>query len=522
METVIAIQGEVIARPVSMINHDLNTGEIEIMVQDLQVLNESRPVPLTVKDTCDAMDETRLKYRYLDLRRPSMQKNMLLRHRTAQCVRQFFTDQQFVEIETPFLMKSTPEGARDYLVPSRIHKGKFYALPQSPQLYKQILMVAGYDRYFQIVKCFRDEDLRADRQPEFTQIDVEMSFVEEDEVIHIMEQLMAYIFKEIRDISLETPFPRFTYSEIMTKYGSDRPDLRFDLQITDITDSAGKTDFRVFKETAADGGKIRGICLKGQGRLSRKQVDTLTDQVKDFGARGLVVIQVTEEGICSPIAKFLSESDIQDITQAFNAGIHDNIFIVADQENVCCDALSFLRHYLAKHYQLYDADRFVPFWVTDFPLLEWDPDEDRYVAMHHPFTSPKPEDVPLMDTHPDKIRARSYDLVVNGSEIAGGSIRIHQSGLQSRVLELLGIDADKAKRKFGFLIEALDYGAPPHGGIAFGFDRLVMMLANEESIREVIAFPKTTSAISLMDGCPSEVSSHQLKELGIKLNDNNQ
>jgi len=519
METVIAVRGEVIARPSSMINRDLSTGEIEVTVNDLQVLNESKPVPLVVKDPCDAMDETRLKYRYLDLRRPSMQKNLFLRHRTAQCVRHFFDRLNFIEIETPFLMKSTPEGARDYLVPSRIHKGKFYALPQSPQLYKQILMTAGYDRYFQIVKCFRDEDLRADRQPEFTQIDVEMSFVEEDDVIHIMEQLMVNIFKEICGIKLQTPFQRFTYSEIMAKYGSDRPDLRFDLQIRDVTHIAAKTGFRVFQETAAGGGKIRGICLKGEGRLSRKQVDTLTDQVKESGAKGLVVIQITEEGVHSAVAKFFSEEEIRLIVQAFDAEIHDCIFIVADQETVCCDALGSLRNQLASMYQLFDPDTFAPCWVLDFPLLEWDPDEDRYVAMHHPFTSPKPEDVPLMGTHPDKIRARAYDLVLNGSEIAGGSIRIHQSAMQARVFELLGIDAETAKRKFGFLIQALDYGAPPHGGIAFGFDRLVMMLAGEESIREVIAFPKTTSALSLMDGCPSEVSDRQLKELGVRLSE---
>ena len=517
METVIAIQGEVSARPDNMINRDLNTGEIEVMVKELQVLNESKPVPLAVKDPCEASDETRLKYRYLDLRRPSMQKNIMLRHKTAQCVRRFFDEEQFVEVETPCLMKSTPEGARDYLVPSRIYKGKFYALPQSPQLYKQILMVAGYDRYFQIVKCFRDEALRADRQPEFTQIDVEMSFVDEDLVIETMERLVARIFQEILGVQLKTPFPRLIFADVMTRYGTDRPDLRFDMPVIDISDLAGQTDFRVFRETVGSGGRVRGLCLKGQGKLSRKQVDEYTEYVKVFGARGLVVIQQTEEGVHSPIAKFLSDEEMNRILGAFDAENGDVIFIIADKERVCCDALGNLRNQLAKSYQLYDPDAFALCWVLDFPLLEWDPEEKRYVAMHHPFTSPKPEDLPLMETDPGQVRARAYDLVLNGSEIAGGSIRNHQSHIQSKMLELLGIDENTARNQFGFLIDALNYGAPPHGGIAFGFDRLVMMLSGEESIREVIAFPKTTSALSLMDGCPSEVDKRQLDELGLTL-----
>jgi len=486
-------------------------------VKELQVLNESKPVPLAVKDPCEASDETRLKYRYLDLRRPSMQKNIMLRHKTAQCVRRFFDEEQFVEVETPCLMKSTPEGARDYLVPSRIYKGKFYALPQSPQLYKQILMVAGYDRYFQIVKCFRDEALRADRQPEFTQIDVEMSFVDEDLVIETMERLVARIFQEILGVQLKTPFPRLIFADVMTRYGTDRPDLRFDMPVIDISELAGQTDFRVFRETVGSGGRVRGLCLKGQGKLSRKQVDEYTEYVKVFGARGLVVIQQTEEGVHSPIAKFLSDEEMNRILGAFDAENGDVIFIIADKERVCCDALGNLRNQLAKSYQLYDPDAFALCWVLDFPLLEWDPEEKRYVAMHHPFTSPKPEDLPLMETDPGQVRARAYDLVLNGSEIAGGSIRNHQSHIQSKMLELLGIDENTARNQFGFLIDALNYGAPPHGGIAFGFDRLVMMLSGEESIREVIAFPKTTSALSLMDGCPSEVDKRQLDELGLTL-----
>lgn len=517
METVIAVQGEVVARPANMIKKELSTGEIEVQVSKIQVLNESKPVPLPVKDPCEAMDETRMKYRYLDLRRPKMQFNLILRHRTAQCVRRFFDSEGFVEIETPFLMKSTPEGARDYLVPSRIHKGKFYALPQSPQQYKQLLMISGFDRYFQIVKCFRDEALRADRQPEFTQIDVEMAFVNEEDVIEMMEKLMVHLFGEIMGIQLETPFPRIKFIDAMKNYGNDRPDLRFDLAITDVTQIASATNFRIFREVADKGGVIRGLCLRGKGKLSRKQIDEFTDFVKSFGTRGLIVIQNTEAGIQSSISKFLSDEEMTSVVRSFNANVNDVIFIVADSEAVCCDALGNLRTHLAKMYQLFDPKQFIPIWILDFPLLEWDPEEKRYAAMHHPFTSPKPEDLPLLETEPGKVRARAYDLVLNGAEIAGGSIRIHQSQMQFKMFDLLGLDIETAKKKFGFLIEALDYGAPPHGGIAFGFDRLVTMLVGEESIREVIAFPKTTSAASLMDGCPSEVADDQLMELGLRI-----
>ena len=519
METVIAVRGKVVDRPASMVKKQLSTGEIELQVSEIEILNESKPVPLPVKDPCEAMDETRLKYRYLDLRRPKMQSNLILRHRAAQTVRRFFDSEGFIEIETPFLMKSTPEGARDYLVPSRIHKGKFYALPQSPQQYKQLLMIAGFDRYFQIVKCFRDEALRADRQPEFTQIDVEMAFVNEEDVIETMERLVQQIFKEILDITLEIPFPRIKYNEAMKQYGNDRPDMRYDLAIVDVTPAAAATRFRVFKETVEQGGMVRGLCLRGQDKLSRKQIDELTDYTKSFGARGLIVIQNTEEGIQSSISKFLSDEEMTDLVRSFNAGVHDIIFIIADSESVCCDTLGNLRIHLAKKYRLYDPRQFVPLWVLDFPLLEWDTEENRYAAMHHPFTSPKPEDFSMLDTEPGKVRARAYDLVLNGAEIAGGSIRNHQSRMQFKMFDLLGIDRNTAVKKFGFLLEALDYGAPPHGGIAFGFDRLVTMLAGEESIREMIAFPKTTSAASLMDGCPSEVSDDQLKELGLRIVD---
>lgn len=517
METVIGVEGMVVKRPDDMVNPNLETGGIEINAEVLEVLNKAKPTPFVIKDPPDANDETRLKYRYLDLRRPSMQKNILLRHKTAQIVRRHLDSNEFVEIETPYFMRSTPEGARDYLVPSRIHKGKFYALPQSPQTYKQLLMVSGFDRYFQIVRCFRDEDQRADRQPEFTQIDVEMSFVDENSIFSIMEGLMQQIFKDVLEKDLAAPFTRIAYDDAMLKYGVDRPDLRFDLEIQDISDLVGGCGFQVFEKVAISGGAIRALKLPDAGPLTRKQTDALIEFVKPFGAKGLVFIQYLDDEIKSPIAKFVNEAFLQQLGERFGVETGDVLFIVAAEEKVVCDSLGNLRNHLAVQFNLIPENEFSILWVTDFPLLEWDEDEKRYVAMHHPFTSPKPEDVPLMESDPGKVRARAYDLVLNGSEIAGGSIRIHQSSMQSRMFELLGIDEATAKKKFGHLIEALDYGAPPHGGIAFGFDRLVAILAGESSIREVIAFPKTTSALSLMDGCPSEVDLAQLKELGIRL-----
>lgn len=517
MESVIGVRGKVVPRPADMVNKKIPTGEIEVAGTELTVFNECKPMPFPIKDPCDATDETRLKYRFLDLRRPQMQRNMLLRHRMAQTVRKYFSDADFVEIETPFLMKSTPEGARDYIVPSRVHPGKFYALPQSPQTYKQILMVSGYDRYFQIVRCFRDEDLRADRQPEFTQIDLEMSFVTEDDVMKIMEGLMIRLFKDILDLDIKHPFPRLTYSEAMSRYGVDRPDLRYGLEIQDVSDIVAESEFRVFKDTVAAGNKVRGLKLDNAGHLSRKQVDQLTEYVKKYGARGLVIMEKTDEAVESSVSKFVSSDILEKVMARFNAKAGDVVFLIADTGKICCEGLGSLREKLAKEHQLIQKGIFCPLWVTDFPLLEWDDEEKRYVAMHHPFTSPKPEDVALLDSEPGKVRARAYDLVLNGSEIAGGSIRIHQRAVQETMFRHLGLDRERAEMKFGFLMEALEFGAPPHGGIAFGFDRLVMLFAGEQSIREVIAFPKTTSALSLMDGSPSHVDPAQLKELGIKL-----
>ncbi len=515
MESVIGVCGEVMPRPKDMVNAKMATGAIEVLATDLVVFNEAKPLPFLIKDDCDASDETRLKYRYLDLRRTVMQKNLVLRHRMAQMVRRFFDAEGFIEVETPFLMKSTPEGARDYLVPSRIHRGKFYALPQSPQQYKQILMVSGFERYFQIVRCFRDEDLRADRQPEFTQIDVEMSFIDEEDILSITEKLVSQLFEDVLGIRLPAPFLRLSYDEAVSRYGTDRPDLRFGMEIHDISAEAGGCGFRVFEETVQKGGKVRGIKWEDAGKLTRKQVDDLTAAVQAWGAKGLVVVQKTAEGLESPVSKFISAEKMEKLAAAFKPSSGDVLLLAAGGDALTRETLGNLRKKIAADQGMIRKDQFVPVWVVDFPLLEWNSDDKRYQAMHHPFTSPREEDAALLGTHPEQVRARAYDLVLNGSEIAGGSIRNHRHDVQQAVFRALGIDPTTAERKFGFLLEALQYGAPPHGGIAFGFDRLVMIFAGEESIREVIAFPKTTSALSLMDGCPSEVGEDQLSELGL-------
>jgi len=516
-EWVIGIRGKAVLRPASMVNAKLSTGEIEIEGNECEVLNESKALPFPIKDPCDATDETRLKYRYLDLRRPRMQKNFMLRHRAAMMVRNYFDSLGFLDIETPFLMKSTPEGARDYLVPSRIYNGRFYALPQSPQIYKQTLMISGFDKYFQIVRCFRDEDLRADRQPEFTQIDVEMSFVSEDDILSVMEGLTRLLFREVLNLELPDPFPRMTYSEAVARYGTDRPDLRFGMEIHDLGSAASASGFKIFEETVTAGGAVRGIRLESAGPISRKQVDELTEFVKGLGAKGLVVLQKTDTEVASPIAKFVTPQFLRSVEAECGLRSGDAAFLVADSAKTCGEALGGLRKKLATDRGLIPKGRFAPLWVVDFPLLEWSEEDKRFAAMHHPFTSPKEEDIPLLETDPGKVKARAYDLVMNGSEIAGGSIRNHRKSVQETLFRVLGLDRATAEKKFGFLLEALEFGAPPHGGIAFGFDRLVALLSDEESIREVIAFPKTTSALSLMDGCPSEVSEDQLRELGLKI-----
>ncbi len=521
-EFVISIEGIVRKRPEGTENPSLQTGNIDVMVNNLIILNEAITPPFPLKDEIDTHEDLRLKYRYLDLRRPKLQKNILLRHKMYQITRKYFDENNFVEVETPVLMKSTPEGARDFLVPSRLHKGKFYALPQSPQTYKQILMVAGFDRYFQIVKCFRDEDLRADRQPEFTQIDVEMSFVDQEDIFEMVEGLMKIFFKEIWNKDLHLPLLRLPFDEAMEKYGSDKPDLRFDLEMKTLNSVFNNSEFRVFKEAVDSGGIVTGLLAPGCGDYTRNQLDVLTDFVKGFGSKGLIWIRVKEnEGkteLESPTMKFFSEAEKQQVIEILGAKPGDLLFILSGERIKTLSIMGHLRLEMAKRLNLIKEDSEPKLlWVTDFPLFEWDIETKRYYAMHHPFTSPRIEDIPLMTTDPAKVKARAYDLVLNGNEIAGGSIRIHKSELQAKMFQVLGISEEEAKLKFGFLMNAFKYGAPPHGGIAFGFDRMAMIFAGEHSIRDVIAFPKTASAMSLMDDSPSTVDEMQLRELHIKV-----
>ncbi len=516
-EYVIAVCGKVRSRPEGMTNPKLQTGEVEVAVLELKILNTSRTPLFQIEDDLDANENIRLRYRYLDLRRPAMFRNLLLRHKAAQITRNYFSEKGFVEVETPVLTKSTPEGARDYLVPSRVNPGKFYALPQSPQIFKQLLMVAGFERYFQIVKCFRDEDLRSDRQPEFTQLDLEMSFVDEESICAIMEEWVCKLFLETVGVELSTPFPRITYAEAMERYGTDRPDTRFGLELVDVTDLMGASDARVFKQAIERGGKVKALRLPRGGTLSRKELDDLIDYVKVFGAQGMAWIKILPDGWQSPIAKFLSEGIRRELTQRAGLETGDIIFFVADQSNVVHDSLGNLRVRLAQQLDMIPPKCYHFAWVTRFPLLEWDHEEKRYTSVHHPFTAPLEEDIHLLDERPDKVRSRAYDLVLNGTEIGGGSIRIHRQDVQSRVFSALGIKAQEAEEKFGFLLEALQYGAPPHGGIAFGFDRLVMLMCGCPSIRDVIAFPKTQKATCIMSGAPSEPDMRQLLELCIKV-----
>jgi aspartyl-tRNA synthetase len=516
-EFVISVTGKVERRPKGAENPSLPTGEIDVLADEVQILSKSETPPFLIEDDINVSEELRLKYRYLDLRRPIMQSNLITRHRMAQVVRRYFDENGFIEIETSFLVKSTPEGARDFLVPSRLHPGKFYALPQSPQLYKQILMVAGFDRYFQIVRCFRDEDLRADRQPEFTQIDVEMSFVTEEDVFNIVEGLIFRLMKEIKGIEIQLPFPRIPYVEAIEKYGTDKPDLRFDLEIVNATDIFKTTEFKVFREAIENGGVICGLNLPGCANFSRKQIDELTNFVKDLGAGGLVHFKVENGEVESPVAKYFTKISLQKLRERINSRDGDLMILISDQPQKVYSILGSLRLEMGRRLNLIDEEQFRFAWIVDFPLLEWDEEENRWVSVHHPFTSPKLEDLHLLDSDPGKVRARAYDLVLNGNEIAGGSIRIHDAELQRKIFKLLGISDEEARKKFGFLLEAFKYGAPPHGGIAFGFDRLVMLFTGMKSIRDVIAFPKTSSALSLMDEAPSEVDPKQLDELHIQV-----
>lgn len=519
---VISIEGIVRRRPAGTENPNLSTGNIDVMVKNLIILNESLTPPFPIEDKIETHEDLRLKYRYLDLRRPKLQKNLLLRHKMYQISRKYFDEHNFVEIETPVLMKSTPEGARDFLVPSRIHKGKFYALPQSPQTYKQILMVAGFDRYFQIVKCFRDEDLRADRQPEFTQIDVEMSFVDQADIFEMVEGLMKIFFEEIWNKDLKLPLQRLSFDDAMEKYGSDKPDLRFNLEMKTLNSIFSNSEFRLFREAIDKNGIVTGLLAPQCGDYTRNQLDVLTDYVKNFGAKGLIWIRVkkweNEIELESPTVKFLSEQEKQNLINQLNAKSGDLIFLLAGERLKTLTIMGHLRLEMAKRLNLIKEDSEPKLlWITDFPLFQWDEETKHFYAMHHPFTSPRLEDIPILTTNPEKVKARAYDLVLNGNEIAGGSIRIHNSELQSKIFQLLGISQEEAKLKFGFLLNALKYGAPPHGGIAFGFDRMAMIFAGENSIRDVIAFPKTASALSLMDEAPSFVDENQLKELHIKI-----
>jgi aspartyl-tRNA synthetase len=517
-EFVLAVRGLVNLRPPEMVNPQLDTGEIEVIVEELRILNSSRTPPFELEDfRVDISEALRLRYRYLDLRRPSIMWPILFRHRAAQVARRYLNEQGFVEVETPILTKSTPEGARDYLVPSRVQQGYFYALPQSPQLFKQLLMMAGLDRYYQLCRCFRDEDLRADRQPEFTQIDLEMAFITEEDIFQVVEGLITTILDETVGVKVESPFPRLTFQECLARFGLDRPDMRFGLELTEVTHIIKESDFRTFREVVDQGNMVKALCAPGLARLSRKELDDLTDFAGVYGAKGLAWVKLLSNGWQSPLAKYFSEGMKNALTEHLGAREGDIFFFVADLPEVANTALGQLRLHLGQREGLIPEDTFNLVWVTDFPLLEFDLQEGRYAAMHHPFTAPLEDDIPLLDSSPARVRARAYDLVMNGQEIGGGSIRNFRRDIQEKVFQVLSIPPEEAEEKFGFLLEALDYGAPPHGGVAFGFDRLVAILCGAKSIREVIAFPKTQKAGCPLTRAPSRVEAEQLLELGLRL-----
>ena len=515
-EFVIAVRGSVRARSADTVNPNMETGEIEIVVSELRILNKAKTPPFYIQDGIDVDEMIRLRYRYLDLRRPEMQANIMLRHRVAKIMRDFFDHSGFLEIETPMLCKSTPEGARDFLVPSRLNAGEFYALPQSPQIFKQLLMVSGFEKYFQIVRCFRDEDLRADRQPEFTQLDIEMSFMDQESILSLMEELVKEVFEKTLGAHIETPLPRMSWDEAMERFGSDKPDLRFGMELQDITDYVGGSEFKVFNAVMEAGGRVKVINVEGYANIPRRELDGLVTYVQNYGAKGLAWIQYTEEGVKSPFKKFYADETFETIKNAVGAKTGDLLLVVADQPAVVAQALGELRLEMGRRRGLIDPDALSFLWVVDFPMFEYSAEEKRYKAMHHPFTAPRDEDIPMLATDPGKVKANAYDMVLNGVEIGGGSLRIYRSDLQEQVFETLGLSPEEAREKFGFMMNAFEYGTPPHGGLAFGLDRLVMLMAKRRSIRDVIPFPKTQSASDVMCQAPSPVDEKQLRELYIR------
>ena len=516
-EFVIAVVGEVVARS-GAVNENLKTGDIEVLAKELRILSEAEVPPFPIEENSKTKEELRLKYRYLDLRRPDLQRNLIMRSKVATLTRQFLAEEGFLEIETPMLTKSTPEGARDYLVPSRVYPGNFYALPQSPQIFKQLLMCSGYDRYFQIVKCFRDEDLRADRQPEFTQIDMELSFVDVDDVIDVNERLLAKLFKEVLDVKVTLPIQRMTWQEAMDRFGSDKPDTRFGMELVDVSEVVKDCEFIVFKSALENGGSVRGINANGQGNMPRKKIDALVDFAKTYGAKGLAYIAIQEDGtIKSSFAKFMKEEEMSALIQAMNGQAGDLLLFAADKNKVVWDVLGALRLEIAKQLDILDKEQYNFLWVTEFPLLEWSEEQNRYTAMHHPFTMPMEEDLQYLETEPGRVRAKAYDIVLNGTEIGGGSVRIFQDDVQEKMFEALGFTKEEAYERFGFLLDAFKYGVPPHAGLAYGLDRLVMLMAKEDSIRDVIAFPKTKDASCLMTDAPNVVDEKQLEELALHI-----